>query len=167
MASTIGIKTAELPVLDVAELCFQCNAPKGQGEKWCPTSGYSDVSRTIAFNAYSYIKHELKKVAVEIKNEWNEYVVNGTTYLKCMYSLDGGQTWNQFGDELIWTSPVTGYTEYTFTDNVLTDLNQPFSVKLQAKIYNAGSVEGTAIITLYIRNFELKERAFRSQRADI
>jgi len=166
LAETLGIKSAEIPVLDPDEYYLGCTAIKGQGTKWCPTSGYSVVGKTFQFNAYSYIKHELKKVAVKVENLWNDYVVSGTTYLRCMYSTDGSN-WNQFGSELSWTSPVSNYTEYTFTGNVLTDLNAPFYVRLEAKIYNAGSVDGNAVITLYVKDFELRERAFRSQRSDI
>jgi hypothetical protein len=166
MASMLGIKSAEISVMDPDEKAFPCVAVKGAGTKWCPTSGYTIVSKTFMFNAYSYIKHELKKVAVQVKIGWNEYVVDGTVYLKCMCSIDG-TNWVQFGGELSWTSLLADYTEYTFTDTILTNLNQPFYVRLEAKIYNAGSVEGNAVITLSIRDFELRDRAFRAQRGDI
>jgi hypothetical protein len=166
LAEVLGIKSAELPVIDPNEYYMSCVAIKGQGTKTCPATGYSVIGKTFQFNAYTYIKHELKKVAVQIKNVWNSYVASGTTYLRCMYSTDGSN-WTQFGSTLSWTGPVASYTEYTFTDSVLTALNSPFYVRLEAQIYNAGSVDGNAEIDIYIRDFELRERAFRSQRSDI
>lgn len=165
MASTLGIKTAELPVIDPNEYLKSCPAPKGQGAQTCD---WTDIGKTFSFNAYSYIKHALTKVAVDTKVTWNEYVIGGHVYLKCYYSIDGGTEWIQFGSEVAWNdAEQTSWTLKTFTGSVLTTLNTPLQVKLIAKIINDGSVEGTATIMLYIKNFELTERAFRSQRSDI
>jgi len=165
LAEAIGIKSAELPVIDPNEYLRSCVAIKGTGAQTCD---WTDFGKIFSFNAYSYIKHALTKVTVETKVTWNEYVIGGHVYLRCYYSIDGGTEWTQFGSEVAWNDGTQpNWTPKTFTGSVLTALNTSFKVKLTTKTINDGSAEGNATIILYIKNFELTERAFRSQRSDI
>jgi len=166
LAEMMGIKSAEIPVIDPNEYSRGCVAIKGQGAETCD---WADLGKTFSFNAYSYIKHALTKVTVETKVTWNAYVIGGHVYLRCYISDDGGESWTQFGSEIAWIDvEQTSWTIKTFTDNYLSPtLNKSFKAKLTCKLTNDGSVEGNALITLYVKNFELTERAFRSQRSDI
>jgi hypothetical protein len=164
VAETLGIKSAELPVININEYVKPCTAAKGQ-QSTCDWADFTGLD-AFAFNAYSYIKHGLTKVTVLARVEANEYVISGTTKIRIMYSVNGTD-WSQFGSDISLGEVTTQYALKTFTDDILTALNQPFYVKIQGYIQVQASAEGLASLSIFIKEYQLAERFFRSQRSDI
>jgi hypothetical protein len=164
LAELLGIKSAEIPVININEYITSCTALKGQTN----TCDWADINTDciFSFNAYTYVKHELNTVTVLARVEANAYVISGTTKIRCMYTTDG-TNWYQFGSEISLGNVTTTYSLKTFSQSLLTDLNKILKVKLQGYIQVQASTEGVASLSIYVKEFCLRDRSFRSQRGDI
>jgi len=164
LAELLGIKSAEVPVININEYVMSCTALKGQTN----TCDWADINTDciFSFNAYTYVKHELNTVTVLARVEANAYVISGTTKIRCMYTTDG-TNWYQFGSEISLGNVTTTYSLKTFSQSLLTGLNSILKVKLQGYIQVQAGADGVASLSIYVKEFCLRDRAFRSQRGDI
>lgn len=139
-AALLGIKSAELPVVDPDEY-FE--------------AGTSYVTKTQTdFSNYAEVKHQLLKCTVKAKaTEGNVFA-----YVLVQYSIGGG-AWTDFAAEQYTGSE--SYVTLTFTGNVTTELNQSFRVRFQIK--KGGLDAGRC----YIKSAELTDRKFLGKRMDI
>lgn len=164
MATNIGTSSAQVKERDEPEYTRSYTIVKGGGSG---SSGWQDIGKIFKYIAEADIKHELTRVEVEVRMSVSDPPpASYEIQVKCLYSLNSGATWTQFGTTYSDTTP-NGFTLVAFTGNVLTDLNQPIWVKLQCNIWNGGSAVATVTVTCHIKNFELTEKGFRSQRVTI
>lgn len=143
----LGVRSAELPVLDLKE--YSITDASGVG-----ATLYSDI---IKFSSFAEVKHNLEQCRGYFKVDNPS---GNTITVTIQYSLNSGSGWNTYGT----TSPTeTDWTLKTFTNSITTGFNTPFWIRVGLYV----KFEGIYAPTLYMKNFELNRRAFKGRRMDI
>jgi len=167
IADNLGIESSNQPLTDSVTRTVSCSATKAEGSKYCPETGWADLGAEFDFVQKSDVRYKLRKVTVEASVSWSGYTISATAKLRCMYSTDGGNTWNQFGSE--WSKSVeSDWETVTFTGDILTGYNQSLKIKLQYQLYVVTDpTQGTGYVYLDTRKFRLDEFYFQSKRKDV